>query len=264
MARPAASDVSFTVLGLISFQADLMPLTESTVKEISFKLVCPDCAEPTKLDQKYLCPAGHGPFSTSDAARAKEVQKDRLVHVTAEEIKAVKEPTLPAKEMTVSVFPAAQVDDATRPSGLAYRVRAEKNLPVVSMIADLVTGGDFALIGELTLGRSGQKLYRLSTWKGELVLEELARPDEVIEFAATTVPYDAKLLDQAKQLASLQAGDFDPVQFRDQARERAHALDEAKLAGAPAPKPAAALPAKEGTTDLLAALEASIAASKAA
>lgn len=263
MARPAASDVSFTVLGLISFQADLMPLTESTAKEISFKLVCPECAEPTKVDQKYLCPNEHGPFVTGDCGRAKEVGK-ALVKVTDEDIKALKEPTLPAKEMSISVFPAAQVDASTRPSGAAYRLRAEKNLPVVAMVAALVADGEFAFVGEMNLGRSGQKLYRLATWRGELVAEELARPDEVVEFAATAVAYEPKVLDQAKQLAALQVGDFDPVQFRNLVRERAAALDEALLSGAPTATVATLSPAKDPVVDLMAALEASIAAAKAA
>ena len=257
MAKPYASDVRFT-LGLINFQADLMPLTESIVKDTAFKLICPTCPDPIKPEQQYACPSGHGPFKTGDLDRAREVGKDNLVRVTEDEVKSVKEPTLPPKQMVISVFSAVEVEEATRPNGAAYRLRADNAKETTSLVADLLLDGKYAFVGEANIGRSGQKLYRLSVWKGDLVLEELARPEEVVAFTPAHVSYDARLLDMARTFCATQAEAFDPAAYKNLVRERAKALDAAKASGQPTPV-TPATPASTPTDDLLALLEASIA-----
>lgn len=231
MARPAASDVNITVLGLISFQADLMPIAESPRKEVGFKMVCPECPTPQVTDQRYICPNGHGPFSSGQMGKAQEV--DKVLHfVSADEVSAVKETELPAKVANFGLYPAREVLAATRPSGAAYRLRVEKAVQQVQVVTALVREGSYVFVAEVNLGaRSGQKLFRLAEWNGHLVMEELARPELVIPVDANTEVAPAELVAKATQLAGGQVESFDPAKFSNRVRERALALAEAKRSG---------------------------------
>jgi non-homologous end joining protein Ku len=257
--KPTASDVSVSLLGLINFQVDLLPIAQSASSGPSFKMICVTCPKPTPVNQNYSCGKGHGPFKQADLPKALEVGKT-LQRVTLEEITALREPQLPPKELSLSAFPTEQVEAATRPGGSTYRVRAERNQALVQMVTDLVASGEATFLGELNLSGT-QKLYRLAVWKDTLVLEELVRPDMVHPFEATPTLYDARLLEQARQLTEIQLDDFDPVQYRNFVRERTVAL-AAKADGAPV---VAAVPApvKDPAADLLAALEAAVAAKAA-
>lgn len=270
MARTVASDVSFTLFGLVNFTADLLPLTESK-KAAEFRMVCAGCfgddpeGTPQKLRQQYVCDSNpkHGPFTSGEAARATELGTGKnavLAYVTDAEVESVKEPTLPPKEMSVSVFPAAQVDAATRPSGKAYRLFNDKaqGQAVLRVIASLIADSEYAFVGECNVARS-QGFYRLLTWKGEIILQELARPDEVIEFTESADAVNPRALEQAKKAAAATVENFDAVAFRNTVRERARALNDAKATGVPVPVAAPTTKAASGMDDLLALLEAAAA-----
>lgn len=231
MARPAASDVTVTVLGLISFQADLLNIAENPRKETGFKMVCPECPAPTVTDQRYLCPSGHGPFSSGQMAKAQEV--DKVLHfISTDEVSAVKEKELPAKVANFGLYPAREVAAATHTSGSIYRLRVDKAVQQVQVVLALVREGSYVFVAEVNLGgRTGQKLFRLSEWNGHLVMEELARPELVVPFDVNTETAPAELVAKATQLASTQVESFDPAKFSSKVRERAMALADAKRSG---------------------------------
>jgi DNA end-binding protein Ku len=105
---------------------------------------------------------------------------------------------------------------------------------------------------------------------GVLVLNTMLYDDEVIDSAdldipdASDVEVTERELKMARQLVdSLTVDDFEPEKFTDEYRQRVMELIEAKAAGEVV---VAASPEAEPTkvVDLLAALEASVAAAKAA
>ena len=75
-------------------------------------------------------------------------------------------------------------------------------------------------------------------------------------------PFVAARLAMAEQLVATMTAEFDPAAFHDEYREALMAVIEAKATGAEIAEPVAAPAA--GLTDLMAALEASVAAAKAA
>jgi DNA end-binding protein Ku len=93
--------------------------------------------------------------------------------------------------------------------------------------------------------------------------DEVVQPDSIEELSAVDgdVKTTKRELDMAKQLIESLSSDFDPSQFRDEYRERVLDLIERKAAGetitVEAPEPE-----RKEVPDLMAALEASIAASK--
>jgi DNA end-binding protein Ku len=91
-------------------------------------------------------------------------------------------------------------------------------------------------------------------WPDEIrSLEELNLPEDELEIK----PAERKM---AEQLIASMEGEFDPATYRDEYREALMAVIEAKVAGE-APKPAKKVePTKIG--DLMAALEASVAAAR--
>lgn len=260
-ARSVVGDVNLSFFGIINLTVDLFA-TKDTVKS-DFSLACPDCTEPTKLSQKYVCPtdAAHGPFTTGDAARVKEID-GALYHVSPDEIEALKTPTLPPKDAVVDVFPAAQVERMTRPTGTSYRVgpKVVGQMPIYSMVRDLVADQEYAYVLELT-ARGQQKMYRVESWDGHVVLQELCRPEEVRHADPVTATYDGKVLQTATTLAAAQATDFDPEAFRSAVRTRITAFEaEKKAGGGGAVVPAKAVPTANTSDALLAALEAAVAA----
>jgi hypothetical protein len=228
MARPAVSDLQVTVLGLISFQADLLPITESPAKAQSFRLVCPECDVPTPSIQGYTCPSGHGPHSSGEMLRAQEVDKE-LHFVTAEEIAEVKTTDLPPKVANFDLYPTRDVLAATYPTGVTYRVRTDQVIDSIKVIVSMVREGTYSFVGEVNLGaRSGQKVFKLSEWQGNLLFEELARPEQVIPVEPADLNVNPALVEKANMLAATQVEDFDAAKFTSRTRERALALADSK------------------------------------
>jgi len=115
--------------------------------------------------------------------------------------------------------------------------------------------------------RDREQLAALDPFAGTILLSTLYWPDEVRSVADLTIPADdaepkPAELAMAEQLVGMMTGQFDPAAYHDEYREALMGIIEAKAAGEtiaePAPFPTSRV------TDLVAALEASVAAAKAA
>jgi len=123
-------------------------------------------------------------------------------------------------------------------------------------------------LGKFVL-RSKQYLAALRPKDGVLVLSTMLFADEVVATgdlevptADSTKPSDREL-NMAKQLVESLSAPFDPTKYRDDYRERVIELIERKAEGQEIAMPAEAAPAAP-VVDLMAALEASLAAARAA
>jgi DNA end-binding protein Ku len=117
--------------------------------------------------------------------------------------------------------------------------------------------------------RSKENLVALRAHDGAITMETMLFPDEVVKPDSIeeiadgdgAVKTTKRELDMAKQLIESLSGDFDPTGYRDEYREAVLDMIERKAAGETitieAPEPE-----RQEVPDLMAALEASISASK--
>lgn len=252
--RASTSGVTLTMLGMTSLQVDLVPLRRG--ERVAPKLVCPECAEATKLSQRYVCPnhEDHGPYAQQEVQRAIDVD-GILRKVTDDEIAALKDPTIEPKQATFRIFPADQVESETMPAGTAYRLRPKNAPQVYAMLVDVVRErGDLAFVAELN-ARS-QKMYRLAVRDRALVAMELIRPGEFNPDEEMPTEYNGELLDAALTLVDQQVEDFDPESWTDFYRARAKELQEAKLTNPNEPAPIRKVEKVDSADALLEALTA--------
>jgi DNA end-binding protein Ku len=114
--------------------------------------------------------------------------------------------------------------------------------------------------------RDREQLAAIDPFSSTMLLSTLYWPDEVRGVGELQLPeaeVEVKPAERAmaEQLIDAMAGEFDPSAYRDEYREALLEIIEAKAAGSEIAAPAA-VPAA-GVTDLMAALEASVAAAKA-
>ena len=136
------------------------------------------------------------------------------------------------------------------------------------LLLDAMQEADKVAIARVVI-RSKENLVALRSYDGAITMETMLFPDEVVQPDSieelSAVDGDVKTtkreLDMAKQLIESLSGDFDASEYKDEYREAVLDLIERKAAGETitieAPEPE-----RKEVPDLMAALEASIAASK--
>lgn len=212
-----------------SFPASLVPIRESSKPAASFTSLCPHCEGASKVNQVYMCPndAAHGPIKKGELAKGREVAKGKYVRVTDEEAAALKEPTLEANQLELTVFRSEDVDNATTGNGTGYFLAITEDTSSAKMLFDLlVANPDKTLVGEMTLGTT-QKMFRLGTWNRSLFLQEVIRPTEIATpIAVGGVDYKAKLFPVYEELFEEAVEEFDPTAFASKIRERIAEFDQ--------------------------------------
>lgn len=259
--KTAVKDLNVSLLdGLMNLKVDALP-TKRAAETVSFKVIVPLPGEPTQPKQMYVHPddvaSTKGPvrmWTTTECDRAREV--DGILHrVTQEEIDAAKEPAIEKGSIDLKVYDAGAVEGTTRPSGALYTLRPKAVPHVYAMLVDLAADTGLALIGEMTV-RDVQRLYRLVSWNGSLLLQELIRPGEFYDAEDYTHDYPAALLTKMKDACMASLAVFDPDAYTNHLREQAAALDAAKRdPNAPVVKPAKPAPVRESVDDLMAMLD---------
>jgi non-homologous end joining protein Ku len=264
MPRAAIADVAISISSLINFNADFYRITEAkSSKSEGFKLVCPVCEPVTKPAQKYICPSCSDQFSSGELGKAREINKT-LVRVTADEVDNVRSTELPRGELSLSPYKADEVLATIHPDGITYRIQATKFRNIATMATDLVAScPDVMFLGQMNVGRGSEKVFSLAVWNGTLIAQEMARPDEMLDFEPVPESYDNRLLEPAKAFIALQATSFTEDEFASKRKARIAELDAAKSGDVPADTTVPTTKPVSETDNLLAMLEAQIAASKA-
>ena len=261
--RAVASNVVLNIgTSLVNLQVDLLSARPSD--KTGFSSLCPSCEDPHAVSERYICSeqAGHGPFTRSQLKKGREIDKV-LYSVTDKDEELVKETTITKDEpVRVRIFDAAAVAASTRPTGVSYLLRPlGKTLASYAAFAEFVADPKMAFLAEVMV-RGSQKLYRLESWNGQLVLQELIRPNElaVAEPVVEKVSKDAKAM--LKQIIEMETETFKADEFRWITPERVEALDN-RLISSGAGKTTKGKKATGDGDALLTALQASLAAGKA-
>jgi DNA end-binding protein Ku len=248
--------------GLVTIPVKLYLATES--KGVSFNMLHAECHG--RIQMKTYCPIDDAYIERSDTVRGYDVGAGQYIVVTDDDLAAVPLKTVRAIEIEqfVSIDDAA---DATRFVKQSYYLEPDQVArKAFYLLKDVLAERGLRAIGKIVL-RDREQLVALDPFSSTMLLSTLYWPDEIRTTDELTLPeseVEIKPAERAmaEQLVATMTAPFDPAAYRDEYREALVGIIEAKAAGSeitPAvPEPAAAL------GDLMAALEASVAAAKAA
>ncbi len=219
-----------------------------------------------RIRQKRVCSADGDEVPYEEIVKGYEIGPDRYVIVTPDELEALD----PEATRTIDIEDFVDLADIDpiyfdHPYYLAPATGAVKSY---KLLLDAMEAAGKVGIARVVL-RSKQQLCAIRPSAGVLVMstmnygDEVNDPDALDELdAAAEVSANERELKMAGQLIASLASDWDPGRYRDDYRERVLELVERKAAGEEiAVAPAAEEP--KAVPDLMAALEASLAAVKA-
>jgi DNA end-binding protein Ku len=253
--------------GAISFGLVNIPVKlYSAVSRKTVRFHQIDAESGQRIRQQRVNPESGDEIPYEQIVKGYEISPDRYVTITPEELESLE----PQKTRTIDIeqfVDLEQIDPIyyDHPYYLAPDKGAAK---AYKLLLDAMREADKVAIARVVI-RSKESLVALRSYDGAITIETMLFPDEVVspdsieELASADgdVKTTKRELDMAKQLIESLSGDFDPSQYRDEYRERVLELIEKKAAGETitieAPEPE-----RKEVPDLMAALEASIAASK--
>ncbi len=247
--------------GLVTIPVKLYLATES--KGVGFNMLHADCGG--RIQMKTYCPTEEVYIERGDTVRGYEVAPGQYVVVTDEDLAAVPLKTVRSIEIEQFV-PVESAAEETRFVKQAYYLEPE---PIARkafyLLKQVLAERGLRAIAKIVL-RDREQLAAIDPFSSTLLLSTLYWPDEVrgigeLQLPESDVEIKPAERAMAAQLIDAMAGEFDPAVHRDEYREALLGIVQAKAAGAEIAEPVAAPAA--GVTDLMAALEASVAAAKA-
>jgi DNA end-binding protein Ku len=248
--------------GLVTIPVKLYLATES--KGVSFNMLHAACHG--RIQMKTYCPTDDAYIERSDTVRGYEIAPDQYVVVTDEDLAAV--PLKSVRSIEIEQFVSIQdASEKTRFVKQSYYLEPD---PVARRAFYLLTGvladNGLRAIGKIVL-RDREQLVALDPFASTMLLSTLYWPDEIRNVDELQLPEDEAEVKpaeraMAEQLVAAMTTAFDPAAYHDEYREALLSIIEAKAAGAEIAEPPPTQAA--GVTDLMAALEASVAAAKAA
>jgi DNA end-binding protein Ku len=223
-----------------------------------------DREDNQRIQQRRVNPRTGEEVPYENLVKGYEVGPDRYVVITSEELEALE----PEKTRTIDIedfVELSQIDPIyfDHPYYLLPDTGAAK---AYRLLADAMEESGRVAIARIVL-RSKEHLVAIRPRDGVLTMEtmlfsdEVVSPDDLDELPEAKGKTSKRELEMARQLIDSLAGDFEPEKYRDEYRERVLDLIERKAEGeeivveAPREEP-------QKVPDLMAALEASIAAAK--
>jgi DNA end-binding protein Ku len=259
-ARPTWSGtVSFA---LLSIPVKLYTATRS--KDISFNQI--EKSTGGRIKQKKVSATTGEEVASEDILKGYDLGGDRYVIVEPEELEALS-PKDRNNEKTIQILDfvsMTDIDPLYFEKGY-YLAPDKGGARPYALLAKAMTESKKVAIAKVVL-RQKEYLTAIRPLNGMLCMETMYFHDEVvspseIDGLDTNIDIAEKELDMAKMLVEASSGEFEPEKYKDEYRERVLAMIEAKAAGTAFEMPVAEEAPK--VVDLMAALEASLAAAKA-
>jgi DNA end-binding protein Ku len=249
--------------GLVTIPIKLYLATES--KGISFNMLHKD--DLSRIQMKIWCPVEDKPIPRSETVKGYEYAPGEYVVITDEDLERV--PLKTVRSIEIEQFTKVERDDSnTRFVKSAYYVEPDKiGRKAFYLLKSVLEEDGLTAICKVVI-KDREALSALDPFGDTMLLTTLHWPDEIRSTAELDLPdeeFDFKPaeLTMAKQLVSAMTGEFDATQYKDEYREALEAVIEAKVEG----KETVEIEEPEETgklIDLMAALEASVSAAKAA
>ena len=246
--------------GLVTIPVKLYLATEGT--SIGFNLLHASCLN--RIQMKVYCPYHDEVIPRSETVRGYEWSKGKYVVVSDEDIDSVPLKTMRAIE--IEMFVATDRENAgTQFVKQAYYLEPEQiGAKAFYLLKSVLAEQSKTAICKIVL-KDREQLAALNPFSKTMLLTTLHWPDEVRatdELALPEDEIDIKPSEKkmAEQLVASMTGDFSADEYHDDYRQALMAVIEKKVAGEkPEPQQRAE---PTNITDLMAALEASVAAAR--
>lgn len=247
--------------GLVTLPVGLFSATEE--KRVAFHKVHRD--DGARVGYQQVCKADGQVLESADIAKGYELDDGDMVVLSDGDLDTI--PAVARKTLAVEAFvPESQIDPVLFTKSY-YVVPEKPGIRAYALMRDaLAESGQAAVVRFAMRERETLAVVRVAEG-GILVLESMLWPDEVkeagfdfLDVAVTPKPAE---LEQAKLLIDAMSRDWAPEEYRDTYRQAVQDVIDAKVAGQEVVTPPAA-PVDTGAEiiDIMAALQASIAAAK--
>ncbi len=246
--------------GLVTIPVKLYLATETG--GIGFNLLHATCLN--RIQMKVYCPHHDEVIPRSETVRGYEWSKGKYVVVTDEDIDSVPLKTMRAIEIEMFVK-ASRENEGTQFVKQAYYLEPEQiGAKAFYLLKSVLGEQNKSAICKIVL-KDREQLAALNPFAKTMLLTTLHWPDEVRALDELSLPEDemdikASEKKMAEQLVASMTGEFDASDYADGYRQALMAVIEKKVAGEkPEPQERAE---PTNITDLMAALEASVAAAR--
>ncbi len=250
--------------GLVTIPVKLYLATESSY-QVRFNMLHEK--DLSRIQMKTWCPVDDEVISRSETVKGYEYAPDKYVVITDEDLEKV--PLKTVRTIEIEQFTKAERDETnTRFVKQAYYVEPDKiGRKAFYLLKSVLAEEELTAICKVVI-KDREALASLDPFAETMLLTTLHWPDEIRSTKDLDLPdeepdFKPAELAMAKQLVSAMTGEFEPEKYHDEYRDALMQVIEAKVEGH---EPTVLEPVEEGGTliDLMAALEASVKASKAA
>jgi DNA end-binding protein Ku len=216
---------------------------------------------------KVWCPVEDEQVARTDTVKGYEYRPGEYVVVTDEDLERV--PLKTVRSIEIEQFTKAERDDAAvRFVKSAYYLEPDKvGRKAFHLLKSVLEQEGLTAICKVVI-KDREALAALDPFGATMLMTTLHWPDEIrstaeLDLGDEDYAFKPAELAMAAQLVSAMTGEFDPAQYRDEYREALEAVIQAKVDGKETVQVEA--PEEGGKLiDLMAALEASVSAAKAA
>ncbi len=256
--------------GLVTIPVRLYLATESR-GGLSFNLLHKEAKEGNqvvpclrRIQMKTHCPE-HGEISRAETLRGYEWSKGQYVVIDEADFEAVPLRTVRAIEIDQFVETTTQRSAPIFVKQAYYLEPEPVGRKAFGLLKTVLAESGLQGICKIVL-KDREQLSVLDPYQSTMLLSTIYWPDEVRDLGELDIP-EAEAepkpaeIAMAKQLVSAMTGEFEPERYRDEYREALLKVIEAKVDGQPVAMPEPVVEAR-GLTDLMAVLEASVAAAR--
>jgi len=250
--------------GLVTIPVKLYVATESRAG-VSFNML--HAEDLSRIQMKIFCPVEEEIISRADTVKGFEYAPGEYVVITDEDLESLPLKTVRSIEIEQFVESEAAATH-TKFVKQAYYIEPDKiGRKAFALLKAVLQDKGLTAICKVVI-KDREALAALDPYENTMVLSTLYWPDEIRALGELDLPEEepevkAAEKAMAEQLVGSMTGEFDPAGYQDEYRTALMQIIESKVEG----KEVVAVPAAEepsNLVDLMAALEASVKAAKAA
>mgnify|MGYP001765194872 CR=1 FL=1 len=249
--------------GLVNVPVKLYAATES--HDVSFRQV--HAKDGGRIKYQRICSVDGEEVAYADIAKGYETEDGEMVILTDDDLASL--PSSSSREIAVEKFvPSDQIDPLLFEKSYYLEPEATGAKPYALLRQALLDADRMAVVTVALRQRTSVAVLRVrSTEAGDvIVLQTMMWPDEVRTPDFTVEVEDVKESEvkMAHLLVETLAGDFDAAEFEDDYAGAVETLVKSKIEGGEVTRTAPAPPTGGEVVDLLAALQKSVEAARAA